>query len=293
MRETNTTLSPGAAALARSRKKKTRQEMLEYVFRVLLGICFISPLAIGILFSFVPNEYLNSLPSFETIMQHFTLENYQHLFSTIPVLRYVSNSLTLCLIIISMQIIVSCLAAYAFSNFHFPGKDFFFNLILIAMMIPGQVTTITNYLTVNKWGLINTYLGLCLPYFVGGTAIFMMRQFFLTLPKELKEASLLDGCGDMRFLFKIALPLAVPTIASLGIYIFIDIYNLYFWPMLVAQDASMFTVQIGMSMLVSSGSVEYGRVLAGAVISIIIPMIAFIIGESYLIKGMTAGAVKG
>lgn len=293
MREKNTVLSPGAAALARSRKKKTRQEILEYVFRVLLGICFISPLAIGILFSFVPNEYLNSLPSLETIMQHFTLENYQHLFSTIPVLRYVSNSLTLCLIIISMQIIVSCLAAYAFSNFKFPGKDFFFNLILIAMMIPGQVTTITNYLTVNKWGLVNTYLGLCLPYFVGGTAIFMMRQFFLTLPKELKEASLLDGCGDMRFLFKIALPLAVPTIASLGIYIFIDIYNLYFWPMLVAQDASMFTVQIGMSMLVSSGSVEYGRVLAGAVISIIIPMIAFIIGESYLIKGMTAGAVKG
>lgn len=293
MREKNTVLSPGAAALARSRKKKTRQEILEYVFRVLLGICFISPLAIGILFSFVPNEYLNSLPSFETIMQHFTLENYQHLFSTIPVLRYVSNSLTLCLIIISMQIIVSCLAAYAFSNFKFPGKDFFFNLILVAMMIPGQVTTITNYLTVNKWGLVNTYLGLCIPYFVGGTAIFMMRQFFLTLPKELKEASLLDGCGDMRFLFKIALPLAVPTIASLGIYIFIDIYNLYFWPMLVAQDASMFTVQIGMSMLVSSGSVEYGRVLAGAVISIIIPMIAFIIGESYLIKGMTAGAVKG
>lgn len=293
MREKNTVLSPGAAALARSRKKKTRQEILEYVFRVLLGICFISPLAIGILFSFVPNEYLNSLPSLETIMQHFTLENYQHLFSTIPVLRYVSNSLTLCLIIISMQIIVSCLAAYAFSNFKFPGKDFFFNLILIAMMIPGQVTTITNYLTVNKWGLVNTYLGLCIPYFVGGTAIFMMRQFFLTLPKELKEASLLDGCGDMRFLFKIALPLAVPTIASLGIYIFIDIYNLYFWPMLVAQDASMFTVQIGMSMLVSSGSVEYGRVLAGAVISIIIPMIAFIIGESYLIKGMTAGAVKG
>lgn len=293
MRVKDTVLSPGAEALTSSRRKKTRKEILDYVFRVLLGICFISPLAIGILFSFVPNEYLNSLPSFDTILRHFTLENYQHLFSTIPVLRYVSNSLTLCLIIITMQIIVSCLAAYAFSNFKFPGKDFFFNLILIAMMIPGQVTTITNYLTVSGWGLINTYLGLCLPYFVGGTAIFMMRQFFLTLPKELKEASLLDGCGDMRFLFRIAMPLAVPTIASLAIYIFIDIYNLYFWPMLVAQDADMFTVQIGMAMLVSSGSVEYGRVLAGAVISIIIPMIAFVIGESYLIKGMTAGAVKG
>lgn len=282
-----------AQQLARARRKRHWQKGAAYGFRVLLGICFIAPLLIGILFSFVPNEFLNSLPSMDVIFQHFTLENYQHLFSSIPILRYVTNSLTLCLVIITVQLIVSCLAAYAFSSFNFPGKDFLFNLILIAMMIPGQVTTITNYLTVNDLNLINTYLGLCLPYFVGGTAIFMMRQFFLTLPKELKEASLLDGCSDMRFLFKVALPLAVPTIASLAIYIFIDIYNMYFWPMLVAQDENMFTVQIGMSMLVSSGATEYGRVLAGAVISILIPLVAFIVGQSYLIKGMTAGAVKG
>jgi len=273
--------------------KKTRQKVISYAIRVVIGICFISPLLVGVLFSFVPSDYLNDLPSMADILSHFTLENYQKLFSTIPVLRYVSNSLILCVIIITVQIIVSCLAAYAFSMFKFPGKDFLFTLILIAMMIPGQVTTITNYLTVNNAGLTNTYIGLCLPFFVGGTAIFMMRQFFLQLPKELKEASLIDGCSDMKFLFKVGLPMAVPTIASLAIYIFIDIYNLYFWPMLVATDQSMYTVQIGMSMLVSSGAAEYGRVLAGAVISILIPMIAFIIGQSYLIKGMTAGAVKG
>ena len=285
------------AAIDKIRKKghakKTRKKVLSYALRIVIGVCFISPLFIGILFSFVPSDYLNDLPSMATIMSHFTLENYQKLFSTIPVLRYVTNSLTLCVIIISVQIIVSCLAAYAFSMFDFPGKDFLFTLILIAMMIPGQVTTITNYLTVNNAGLTNTYIGLCLPYFVGGTAIFMMRQFFLQLPKELKEASVIDGCSDMKFLFKIGLPMAVPTIASLAIYIFIDIYNMYFWPMLVATDQNMYTVQIGMSMLVSSGAAEYGRVLAGAVISILIPLIAFVIGQSYLIKGMTAGAVKG
>ncbi|MBQ9393211.1 MAG: carbohydrate ABC transporter permease [Oscillospiraceae bacterium] len=283
--------------VARTLQQGHRRKMLKrdagYGLRVLLGVCFVMPLLIGVVFSFVPNEYLNSLPSLDVIFQHFTLENYQHLFASIPILRYVTNSLTLCLIIITVQLIVSCLAAYAFSCFKFPGKDLLFNLILVAMMIPGQVTTITNYLTVKNAGLINTYLGLCLPYFVGGTAIFMMRQFFLTLPKELKEASLLDGCGDMGFLFRVALPLAVPTMASLAIYIFIDIYNMYFWPMLVAQDQKMFTVQIGMSMLISSGATEYGRVLAGAVISILIPLIAFIVGQSYLIKGMTAGAVKG
>ncbi|MBQ7248073.1 MAG: carbohydrate ABC transporter permease [Lachnospiraceae bacterium] len=286
-----------AVEIEKLRKKghaaKQRRKALSYAIRVVIGICFISPLLMGVLFSFVPSDYLNDLPSMATIMQNFTLENYQKLFASIPVLRYVSNSLVLCLVIISIQIIVSCLAAYAFSMFRFPGKDLLFTLILIAMMIPGQVTTITNYLTINNAGLTNTYIGLCLPYFVGGTAIFMFRQFFLQLPRELKEASVIDGCSDMKFLFKVGLPMAVPTIASLAIYIFIDIYNMYFWPMLVATDQKMYTVQIGMSMLVSSNATEYGKVLAGAVISIIIPLVAFVIGQSYLIKGMTAGAVKG
>lgn len=261
--------------------------------RILLGICFVSPLLLGFAFSFLPNELLFGLPSFSDFLHYFTFENYVWVLQNIPVLRYLSNSLIMCLIIIVAQVIISSMAAYAFSFFKFRGKDFLFTLILIAMMIPGQVTTIANFLMVQEAGLLNTYIGLCIPYMIGGTAIFMMRQYYLTIPKELKEASMIDGCGDMRFLLQIVVPLAVPTIAALAIYLFIDVYNMYFWPMLVGQKQSMQTIQIGMSMLVDADSTKYGRILAGAMVSIFIPVITFFIGQDYLIKGMTSGAVKG
>lgn len=270
-----------------------KREYFNFIIRLLIGICFISPLIIGCLFSFVPNEYLDGLPSFNNILNNLTFENYQWIFRNIPVLRYISNSLVMCAIIITAQIVFSSLAAYAFALLKFPGKDFFFNLVLIAMMIPGQVTTIANFLNIQNMGMVNTYAGLCLPYLIGGTAIFMMRQYYLTIPRELKEASLIDGCSDMRFLIQIAVPLSTPTIAALAIYLFIDVYNMYFWPMLVAQKQHMQTVQIGMAMLVDADATQYGRILAGAMVSIFIPLIAFLIGQDYLIKGMTAGSVKG
>lgn len=272
--------------------RKTKK-ILGFVLRLALGLCFVTPLLIGFAFSFLPNEILDGIPTANDFLEYFTVENYKWVFKNIPVLRYVTNSLVMCVVIIVAQVIISSLAAYAFSFFKFKGKDFLFQLILIAMMIPGQVVTIANFITIQGADLLNSYVGLCLPYMIGGTAIFMMRQYYLTIPKELKEASMLDGCSDMRFLFQIAVPLSVPTIAALGIYLFIDVYNMYLWPLLVGQNQNMFTVQIGMSMLVNSDATQYGRILAGAMISIAIPVITFFIGQDYLIKGMTSGSVKG
>lgn len=266
---------------------------LGFWLRLLLGICFIAPILMAVLFSFLPNEMLNGLPNVSKIVDSLTVDNYAWVFKNVPILRYVTNSLVMCLIIIVAQVIISSLSAYAFSFFRFRGKDFLFQLILIAMMIPGQVVTICNFLTVKNAHLLNTYIGLCLPYMIGGTAVFMMRQYYLTIPRELKEASMLDGCGDLRFLFQIVAPLSIPTIAALSIYLFIDIYNMYFWPLLVGQEQKMYTIQIGMSVLAGGENIQYGRILAGSVISIIIPVITFLIGQDYLIKGMTAGAVKG
>ena len=120
-----------------------------------------------------------------------------------------------------------------------------------------------------------------------------MRQFYLSIPSEFKEAATIDGCGDIGFFARIAVPLSVPSIISLAIYEFIMIYNQYFWPLLVNTKDSMYTIQIGMSMLVGHESDEVGRVLAGAIICIIPSTTIFVIGQKYLVQGMTAGAIKG
>lgn len=160
-------------------------------------------------------------------------------------------------------------------------------------MIPGEVVVITNYVTIQNMNLTNTYLGLVFPSLISGTAIFLMRQYFMTLPKDYREAATLDGCSDMGFLFHIAVPLSIPTISSLAVYLFVQIYNQYFWPMLVTNEDSMRTIQLGISYLVDADVVNYGHILAGAVIAIIPSTLIYIFGQDYIIKGMTAGGLKG
>lgn len=167
------------------------------------------------------------------------------------------------------QLIFCSLAAYALTFFQFRGKGFLFTAILVTMMIPGDVVIITNYIQIQQWGLTDTHLGMALPYLIGGMGIFLMRQFYL------------------------ALPLSIPSLSSLAIYEFISIYNRYFWPLLVTNTDAMRTVQIGMAMLDGGESGKTTHVLAGAALCIIPAVIVFIIGQKYLIKGMTAGAVKG
>ena len=188
--------------------------------------------------------------------------------------------------------IASAMAAYGFEKKPVPGKEALFQGYLATMMIPGQVTTLSNFLMVQKLKLLNTHIGLALPYLICGAAVFMMRQYYMTIPKDLKGAADIDGCSDMGFLFRIILPNSVPTLISLGIYLFVDTYNQYFWPLLVVQRQEMFTVQIGMNMLIDSETTAYTKILAGAILALLLPMVTFIIGQDYMIKGMADGAIK-
>lgn len=273
--------------------RRKRQEILGVTFKTLLGIVFIFPVLIALVFSFVPNDKLYGLPTLQTIVENFTFENYQWIFDNIPILKYVSNSLTMCLIVIVAQTVVACLAAYAFAFFKFKDKDTIFQMILIAMMVPGEVCTICNFLTVRNMGLLDTMLGMVIISLVSCHAIFMMRQSYLSLPRELREATMIDGCGEMRYMLQFAIPLSVPTICSLAITTFISVFNAYLWPLLIARSPEKYTVQIGMALLIDNEVPAYGRSMAGAVLCMIIPVIVFLVFQSYMIKGMTKGAVKG
>lgn len=267
--------------------------IVSYLVKLSIGLLMISPLLIGLIFSFVPNNYLSSVPTIDQVKENLTLENYKFVISYVPIFRFLLNTFINCFIVVTSQLVLACMAAYAFAFFDFKGKNFLFNAILIEMIIPGDVTIIANYLTAQSWGLINTHLGLALVFLIGGHSIYMMRQCFLQIPRDIREASIVDGCGNIRFLLQIAIPMSISSISSLAIYQFICVFNYYFWPMLIAQKKEMQTIQIGMSMLVGVETLQYGSILAGAMICILIPTIMFIFAQDYIIKGMTDGAVKG
>lgn len=272
--------------------KKQLKEAMAFGFRTALAIAFISPLILGALFSLQSEQELGMYP-LKFFTAHPTMENYQQVFQKVPMFTYLKNTGIVCLVCIMAQIVISCMAAYGFVFFQFPGKNLLFTLVLMTTMIPGEVVVITNYMTIQKLNLINTYAGLVLPSLISGTSIFLMRQYFLTLPKDFRDAARLDGCGDLGFLFHIVFPLSVPTISSLAIYQFVLIYNQFFWPLLVTNTAKMRTIQIGISLLVTGDIVNYGHILAGAMIAILPSALIYIIGQDYMIKGMTAGGVKG
>lgn len=273
-------------------QKKKSKEISAFAVKTLIGILFISPLIIGLCFSFQTEKELVTYP-LHLITSSPSLHNYMEVFEQVPLLHYLKNSAIVCFVTIVAQVIFSCLAAYGFVFFNFPGKNLLFTLVLMTTMIPGEVVVITNYVTVQNMNLINTYAGLVLPSLISGTAIFLMRQYFMTLPRDYKEAALLDGCGDLQFLFRVACPLAIPTISSLAIYLFVQIYNQFFWPLLVTNEGSMRTIQIGIAFLVTGDVLNYGHILAGAVVAIIPSTVVYIFGQDYIIKGMTSGGLKG
>ena len=272
---------------------RLRKQRVGVAWKTVLGIFFMLPVLIAFFFSFLPNDKVLGLPALETFFEFFTFENYKWVFANIPILKYVTNSLEMCLIVIVAQSITACLAAYAFAFFKFKGKDTLFQIILIAMMVPGEVCTICNFLTVRDMGLVNSMLGLTIVSLTSCNFIFMMRQSYLSLPSEMREATMMDGCGEIRYMLQFAVPLSVPTIASLSITTFISVFNSYLWPLLVSRSPEHYTVQIGMALLVDHETPTYGRQLAGAVLCMIIPIIFFVIFQSYMVKGLTKGAVKG
>lgn len=222
-----------------------------------------------------------------------TFSNFINAFRTVPLLRFILNSFIMAGCITIGQIITCSLAAFAFSFLEFKGKGILFMVVMATMMVPGEATIISNYLTVSSWGMLDTYQVLIVPYLTSAMGIFLFRQFYMTFPISLYESAKLDGCSNLKFIVRILLPLTKSAIGAMAVYTFINAWNMYMWPLLVTGSNNMRTVQIGISMLDSVDSQSITLMIAG-VVMIIIPSISiFIVGQKQLIRGMFSGAVKG
>lgn len=225
--------------------------------------------------------------------KHLTLDNYKKALVLAPFFTFIKNSLIVSGVVTLGQIVTGALAAYAFSMMKFRGRNVLFLIMLATMMVPSQAVIIANYLTICDLGLKNTYTALILPNVASAFAVFNMRQAFLQLPPELKEAAEIDGCGNFRFFYTVALPLVKPSMGALGIYVFLQSWNHYLWPLLITDTVNMRTVQIGLGMLQGAESTDFRPVMAGSMIILIPSILAFILGQKQLISGLTSGSVKG
>ena len=267
-------------------------DSLVTVIAIILGVIIIFPLIYCFLSSFkTPSEFLNPklFPS-----SFLYLDNFKNALERGNLLRYTLNSFVIAFVGTAVRMVLSILAAYAFTFYDFKGKNFFFFLILGTMMIPGDVLLVTNYLTVSKMHLLNTYLGVMIVSFVSASQMFMLRQRFKTIPKDMREASSMDGYGDLWFIWKVLLPLSKPVVTTLFIQSFINLWNAYLWPLIVtASSPEMRTVMVGITRLNSWEDENYQLVMAGVCISLIPSLILFIVMRRNMKKGGLDGSLVG
>ena len=229
----------------------------------------------------------------------FTLDNFKEVLRLVPILKYVLNSFIVATITVILNVILSALAAYPLARMEFKGKKIVFFAILATIMVPFQTIMLPVYIITLKLHLVDSYsttmgyLGLILPFAVNAFGIFLMRQAFLTIPKEIEESAVVDGCNSFQIFFKLLLPMVKPTIALLAIFTFIGSWGEFLWPSIVLTNEQLFTLPVGINNLSSAFSADYRLVAAGSIVSIIPIIIFFLALQKYFISGSNDGAVKG
>ncbi len=259
---------------------------------VLVALIVLFPLLYAVGTSVKTAAEVNQYPP-SLIPRVVDLSNYPAALRVAPIGRFLLNSLIQSGAVTLGQLATSALAAFAFSYIEFRGRQIVFFLFLSTLMIPAEVTLIPNYLTVRSLGWLNSYPALVAPFLATAFGTFLLRQFFLTVPRELWDAALIDGCSRLRFLARILVPLARPALATLAIYAFLSTWNQYLWPLLVINSQQMRTVQVGLAILQSQEAVSWNLVMAGIVMIVAPTLFLFLVGYRHVVRGLTAGAVKG
>ncbi len=259
---------------------------------VAIALVVLFPLLFALSTSLKTDVEVNQYPP--SLWPHtIDLGNYVAALQQAPLARFLLNSFIQSGAVTLGQLVTASLAAFAFAFIQFPGRQALFFLFLATLMIPGEVTLIPNYLTIKALGWLNTYPALIAPFLATGFGTFLLRQFFLTIPRELADAAVIDGCSRRRFLWTIVIPLARPALATLGIYAFLATWNQYLWPLLVVNSTEMRTVQIGLALLQAQEAVSWGLVMAGVILIVLPTVLLFLLGYRHVVRGLTAGAVKG
>ncbi len=270
-----------------------RPGILVWVVLIVVAIVALWPMYWLYITAFTPTENTVKTPP-DLIPIHASLTNFARLFTQAKdYWRWALNSLLISLSVTAFHLLFDTMAGYAFAKKRFPGRNFFFWLILSTLMIPSHVTLVPLYVVARQLHLINNILAVILPGTADVFGIFLMRQYIQTLPSELEEAARMDGCTEPGVFWRIIVPLSKPALGALAIFSFVRYWNDFLWPLIVLQKSQHYTLPVGVASLQGEFRTDFGLIFAGAALAAL-PMIAFfLIFQRYFIEGVRMGAVKG
>ena len=239
------------------------------------------------------NEVFSLVPQW--LPAHPTLKNFAGVLDAMPFWRYYWNTLVVTFGILGVQLVTITLAAYAFARMDFRGRDVLFMLFLVQLMIAPQSTVIQNYLTISSLGLLDTRLAIMAPYLASAFGTFLLRQTFKSLPKELEEAAWLDGCGGLRFLIHIAVPLAAPGYLAFALVSLTSHWNEFFWPLVVTETSKARTLTLGLGIFAQTaeGSADWTMLMAATLMVIAVPLALFLLFQRRFINSFMQSGLSG
>lgn len=222
----------------------------------------------------------------------YTLDQYRTVFRTIPFWDYVRNTAIFAGGVMVTSVFFDSLAGYAFARMRFKGREVIFSLILLTMMVPSQILLIPLFVEIHKMGLLNTYIGLILPRMTSAFGIFMMRSFYVTLPKDLEEAGRIDSLNEFGIYFRIMMPLSKPGLLSLAIFTLMGNWNDLIYPLILTSSTNMRTLPAGLAMFVGDHVSAYGPAIAGSLLSLLPLLIIYAMAQKYFIAGVAMSGMK-
>lgn len=264
-----------------------------YFLLILFALFFLLPIIWMVSTAFKPfQEWLN--PNW--IPDIPTLENFQSIFNdrSLPIASWLKNSFVIAILFTFCILVIDSLAGYAYARMEFPGKKILFGLLLATLVMPGIMFLIPNYITVARLGWIGTLQGVIAPGLSGVFGVFFMRQFFLSIPKELEEAAYIDGASVFQTFLSVVLPLSKGSIITLGIITFLDSWNSFLWPLLVlGGDRNALTLPVGLATLQGQYTFDYGKLMAGAMVITLPVLLLYAFSQRYIIRSITMTGIKG
>lgn len=253
---------------------------------------YLGPFLFSISISFNADKDVFEWP-IEFFPSNATLDNYIAVWQELPFASWLFNSVFITLIQTVTNVFFSALAGFAFARLAFRGKTLLFNLLISSLMIPGIILLVPKFIVLNEFGLINSYAGIILPGLVGITNIFLMKQFFETIPRDLDEAALIDGCSYFKMFWKIFLPISKPALAAVAIYTFQGSWNEFLWPVIVTVTEDMYTLPLGMASLRSELLTDWPLLMAGTILVSLPTLAIFIYFQKYFVQGVASSGLKG